>query len=54
MGLRKICTLGAFSRTSFRLSSWPAWLSTDMLVFVAEVCDALVSVASALCAILGA
>ena len=31
MGLRKIWTLGAFSRTSFRLYSWPAWLSTDMV-----------------------
>jgi hypothetical protein len=31
MGFRKIWTLGTFSKTSFRLSSWPAWLSTDML-----------------------
>jgi hypothetical protein len=32
MGLRKIWTLGDCSRIAFRLSSWPAWLSTDILL----------------------
>jgi len=31
MGLRKIWTLGVVSKTAFRFSSWPAWLSMDMI-----------------------
>ena len=37
IGLRKIWTLGVVSRTSLRLSSWPAWLSTDIVGIVIGV-----------------